>query len=850
MGMEGAGRKITNKKNFTKKPQKILTQLVITSYEELNRCSEKWNELCDDSGAFIQSRPEWVLGWWKEFGGGPYRKLQVITYWSSGVLVGVAPFYVGLSVVRGSILQRRLRLIGSGGATNEVFGFSDDYGVSDFLDIVMRPGYEQLVSQELLSWLNSHQSYFDYIQFLHTREDQSIFSSCWPLLQSSPFETHQYVSDHCPYIDLKGVGSIRGYIDSLPSKSARRRLRQSRDASIHKGNYVARRVRSLSELRDAFQDLIKLHQQRWNRAGFPGIFDDDRFTRFSRPLIENLFQKNKIRAYLALDPETGQRIAVRIALSDGLRYYDYLTGFDDEHPLSRHRPGIGLMTLMIEDAIADQVQTIELLRGEEPYKFDFTSHIRENYYLEIRTVRAEEHRIQNQLVNHVSRLEKAFRRERKLIRTQTRENGYRGVYLYGKHRLASVNRRVQSRRNHQEASFDSIPVLALSEIGLVHSLGKASIPVISGSFFHDNPALDSAYTRGKVMFSPYDTTEFIDELIEFGKQSSGQIALMSDDDRAILNISRHRHLLEPYYLFRLPRPDLVDRISNKQSFIGVCKEYNLPAPQSFSVESESDLETILPELSYPVILKPPYKEYWWGESFERLVGPYKKAFRAENEHELRRLYSRIVQVHPSVLIQEYISGSDQNHISVNLFVDVQHDVKALFAARKHRVYPVTAGVGSFVQLMTDERLDDLCGQIVQKLNLTGLVNIQFKEDDRTGEYRLIEIQFRNSYWGYIGTAAGINLPSMYYSDLLGRALPEFPETIQPVKFFDVGKDIKAALDYFKNGELTFAQWVQSYQGPKTFHGFQLSDPVPVFRHIGYLTSRRVKKFLKKDTSAL
>ena len=127
--------KIVSRKNFNKSKQSTVIQLVITSKEELKRLSEAWNKLCDDSGAFIQSRPEWVLGWWDEFGSGPFRKLQVITYWSSGILIGIAPFYVGLSVVKGHVLQRRLRLIGSGGATNEVFGFSDDYGISDFLTL-------------------------------------------------------------------------------------------------------------------------------------------------------------------------------------------------------------------------------------------------------------------------------------------------------------------------------------------------------------------------------------------------------------------------------------------------------------------------------------------------------------------------------------------------------------------------------------------------------------------------------------------------------------------------------------------------------------------------------------------
>ena len=836
--MDVSEKKIIDKKQFKQKTQPKLTQLVITSYDELKRLSDVWTSLCEESGVFIQSYPDWVLGWWAEFGGGAHRKLQVITYWSSRKLVGVAPFYVGLSVVNGKILQRRLRMIGSGGATNEVFGFSDDYGVSDFLDIVIKPGYEELVSEGLSGWLQSHQNYFDYVQFLHTREDQTLYRICWPVLKNAFPETVELISDHCPFVDLQQTSSIRDFIESLPSKSARRRLRQSRNATIQKREYSTRKIRSEAELTEAFAALILLHQRRWNRAGYPGIFDDERFVRFSEPLILNLFRKNQLRVYVARDPKTDHIIAARIALFDGKRYYDYLTGFDDEHRLSRLRPGIGLMLLMIEDAIADKAITIELLRGEESYKFDFTSEVKRNYYLEVRNPRADEHQMQNHLVNSVSRIEKVLRRERRLIRAHMSQFGLPGLLKYGNHRARSLKRKVSSTTNSER---DKIPVLSLSEIGLVHSLGKASIPVISGSFFFDNPALTSARRTGQILFSPYDTTDFIDELIDYGKKNSSQLVLMSDDDRAILNISRHRHLLEPYYLFRLPAVELVNRISNKHAFIEVCNEYKLPAPASFSVESEQDLEQVIPELNYPVIVKPPYKEYWWGEQFERQVGPYKKAYKLENADSLRALYRKIAVVHPSILIQEYVPGPDHHHISVNLFVDKEYAIKGLFAARKHRVYPITAGVGCYVQLMHDPVLNEICVQLIEKLQLTGLVNIQFKQDERTNEYKLIEIQFRNSFWGYIGTAAGINLPSMYYADLMNDPLPEVSNSVEAFKFFDLGKDVKAAYDYIRNGELTFGEWIRSYRGPKTFHGIQWSDPIPVIRQAGFLMQRRVRR---------
>lgn len=114
-----------------------------------------------------------------------------------------------------------------------------------------------------------------------------------------------------------------------------------------------------------------MHQDRWNKIGYPGAFFDRRFDRFMKDYIKRGFRKGNLLFRYATD--SGGRCASRMALVDNGRCYDYMGSFDYDAPSSKYRPGIGLLTLMIMDGHENGWQSVELLRGDESYKFDLTS---------------------------------------------------------------------------------------------------------------------------------------------------------------------------------------------------------------------------------------------------------------------------------------------------------------------------------------------------------------------------------------------------------------------------------------------------------------------------------------------
>lgn len=393
-------------------------------------------------------------------------------------------------------------------------------------------------------------------------------------------------------------------------------------------------------------------------------------------------------------------------------------------------------------------------------------------------------------------------------------------------------------------STNKIPAFACSEIGLVHSLGMADIPVYAGSFFKDNPALYSRFTNKRFQFNTYEDYSYIEKLCHYGKKMSLKPVLYSDDDRALLLISRNRDRLQKYFRFMLPDNSVVEQLLDKRKFCHLCTEKNLPAPVSFDISSMQDIDSVITKIPFPCIIKPAHKESWWKPDFTNIMGPYKKAYKCDSPKELKNLYKKLLQIDNNVVIQEFIPGGDELLYSVNLFVDDSGTVKGHFIAQKRRIYPITAGTGCYVVTVNEPELLDTTKKVIKNLKLKGLLNIQFKRDIRTGEPRLMEIHVRNSFWSFLGTAAGVNLSKLYYEYLTEdeSSKKAHKESLVPkigVKFFDLEKDVKAFWQYRKKGELTFRDWMNSYRGDFVIGGHMLSDPIPTIMCCLFIFSRRL-----------
>lgn len=382
-----------------------------------------WNALAARTGATIYMSYDWAKTWWDYYGSKPGRTLFFVTIWRGSKLVALAPFYKEVSRIGNREIESRIRLLGSGGSPSVGLGFKDDYGISDFLDILVDPDYKEPVAEKLVKIIES--SYFDadQLSFDQARDDSFVITELYPKLKESLLEPTLSHTDTCPYIDLSEEESMKGYIKKQKS-SARRRIRQTRRATGPEDEFVIEEPKSWDEVQKATDRIIKLHQDRWNEIGFPGVFYEDRFVQFFREIVRQAYEKDRLWFKEARDNKG--ICASRMIIYYNGRYFDYISGFDDNRESAKRRPGIGLLVELIEEAIEDGVERVELLRGEEYYKYDFTDKNFKNWKLSVPLKESASitHKGMQQLLHTAALVYKYTKSETRLMNVQRKQNGW------------------------------------------------------------------------------------------------------------------------------------------------------------------------------------------------------------------------------------------------------------------------------------------------------------------------------------------------------------------------------------------------------------------------------------------
>ncbi len=405
----------------------------------------EWESLAEKSKQTLCMSPDWVGSWWKHFGSdNKNRSLYIFTVYDEHKLVAIFPFYQGVTRIAGVTVERRLQLLGSGGSPNERFGFSDDYGISDFLDLIVDPEYNEEVAELFVSMLDSTELSSYHITFHQVRDDSFIKRYLYPRLEKWKGRVTLEHTDTCPYVDLTGVDSLQAFIKQSKS-NARRRFRQTLRAEGIDNEYVIEAAKTPGEIEDMMESLIQLHQQRWNDIGFPGAFYDPRFRNYFEEVLFTACQNNRLWFKQAVD--RAGVCASRMLLYYNGRYYDYMTGFDDNSPSVKSRPGIGLLLNLVEDAVTESTERVELLRGEESYKYDFAQQNIKNWRI---TIPVNRHRIPGnrlavKIIYLCSFIYKYGSRELQLLKVQYDKVGwFKMLGGYFQFRAASIKLKIKS----------------------------------------------------------------------------------------------------------------------------------------------------------------------------------------------------------------------------------------------------------------------------------------------------------------------------------------------------------------------------------------------------------------------
>lgn len=316
-----------------------------------------------------------------------------------------------------------------------------------------------------------------------------------------------------------------------------------------------------------------------------------------------------------------------------------------------------------------------------------------------------------------------------------------------------------------------VPAIVLGSgangLGAARSLARARVPVWLLDIDARRPEMRTRAAKPLQIRSLHGET-LIEELERLGQGpfAGSRPVLFLTQEETVRTVSQHRDRLEPFYRFSLPSSGTVHALQHKYDFQRLAEQYDAPIPKLVRVRVLADL-TELERLQYPAVVKP-------GERNAGYSRQFKKAYRVESAVQAADLVRSILAVIPDVVVQEWIEGPDSNIHFCLQYLDRDSRPIASFTGRKIRSWPPEVGGTASCTAAPEvhAELSAATARFFGQAGVTGMASMEYKRDDRTGEFRMVEPTIgRTDYQEEVATLNGVNLPLAAYCCELGLPIP-------------------------------------------------------------------------------
>lgn len=278
-------------------------------------------------------------------------------------------------------------------------------------------------------------------------------------------------------------------------------------------------------------------------------------------------------------------------------------------------------------------------------------------------------------------------------------------------------------------------------LAAVQSLGRQGIEVIVCDEAPMMAAQFSKYAIAKLVHPPAntDTDGYLDVMEEqvrrFQPDDQRDYVLMPIHEETRI-IAQYKSRFSPYCTVAAPAFEAIELVDPKHRLIPTASRLGLPIPKTFQISCSEKLESVIPQLRFPVFLKLPHTSGGIG------------LHRAESAGELRAAYRETCdrfdvsheEHHP--IVQESVPGNDY---CVTMLLE-HGELRASLAYRNVKTYPWAGGSGAIRETVEAAPCVEIAAKLLGSLKWHGVAEVDFiwnGQDD--GQAYLIEVNPR--FWG-------------------------------------------------------------------------------------------------------
>jgi predicted ATP-grasp superfamily ATP-dependent carboligase len=290
-----------------------------------------------------------------------------------------------------------------------------------------------------------------------------------------------------------------------------------------------------------------------------------------------------------------------------------------------------------------------------------------------------------------------------------------------------------------------------SSVVAARSLGSRGIPVICVAFEPTHPLLWTKHcTESHVITSPWEDFEtFADSLRAIADRDHVD-TFVPLNEYGIYTVVNDSDRFDSLLQLPLVDRETLDTVQDRQQLLDLATSLDVPTPETARLTEWDNLDR-------PSIIKPRYSIL---EGDGRLWSPDVDIIDPDRSPDFDEIQE---QMEHEPLVQRYVT--DGTEFGFFALFDEGEPV-VTFQHRRIRSTNYFGGASTHRKAVRIPELRTLGERVLRELNWHGPAMVEFRRDDASGEYKLMEINPR--FWGSLAlsVAAGVDFPYRYYQ--LGR----------------------------------------------------------------------------------
>lgn len=373
-------------------------------------------------------------------------------------------------------------------------------------------------------------------------------------------------------------------------------------------------------------------------------------------------------------------------------------------------------------------------------------------------------------------------------------------------------------------------------LAVIRSLGRLGVPVLA--LVHEHPIVRySRYTWQWCDWPGPSDPGAAAFLLDLAHRLSlgGWLLIAGGDAEARLIGEHHAALSAVYRVLSLPWERL-KWAYDKRLMYQHAADLGLAHPRIFATGEPCRWSE--KELAFPLVIKPAVRDH--DNALTR-----EKAWMAGTHEDLALFYERAVDLMggEGVIVQEMVPGDGRAQFS---YAAVWHEGApvASLVAQRLRQYPRRFGFTStFVETVEEPAVEEAACRFLRSLGYSGLVEVEFKRDDRDGSHKILDVNTRAWTWIALGSVAGTDFPAILWRLANGMAVA--PVRASPgVAWVHFSRDLAIALPDMAAGRLSAVAYLRSMQRTRAFAAHASDDLLPGLLDFPLLVPRLLRRLVR------